>query len=416
MEKIKDKSVIIFDYGMAVPHAQRLAREFGKVGYFSPWTSSFPNSNDSIVGEGFDGVTRLLDFWQEVDKYDCVYIPDTHCGDIVSYLRKKGYKVFGADSKSTTLELDRWKGRKIQQAVGLPVQRTEHIVGLFKLRKHLGTVKDRFVKLSLFRGAIETFKHDSIESSQPYLDKLAVALYPKQDEADFIVEELISGSEAGTDTFVVDGNYSDYSMYGWEVKDKYYVGKCEETNKVPKPLKEVNDKLATFFKKCGTRSMFSTEVKITKDGKPYLIDPTVRMPLPPSYIELEMYSNFGEFIYNAAQGKLIPLKPTAKYGVEVILSSDFSMENILEVKIPKEQVQWVKLANGCKINGKFYILPGSPKDHYLSVVGLGDTVESAVNHAQNTIDKIEAFQLQKSFDKQAIFDKVAEGKKQGLKF
>ena len=401
---------------MAVSHAQRLAREFSKVGYFSPWTSSFPNSNDSIVGEGFDGVTRLMDFWQEVDKYDCVYIPDTHCGDIVSYLRSKGYKVFGADSKSTILELDRWKGRKIQKAVGLPVQRTEHIVGLARLRKHLEMVKEKYVKLSLFRGAIETFKHDSFESSKPYLDKLAVALGPKQDDAEFIVEELIEGTEAGSDSLVVDGNFSDYSMFGWEVKDKYYIGKCLKTDELPKPLKEVNDKLKVFFKKCQTRSMFSTEVKITKDGKGYLIDPTVRMPLPPSYVELELYSNFGEFIFNAAQGKLIPLKPTATYGVEVILGSDFNADNILEVTIPKKCERWVKLANGCKINGKFYILPGSPKSHYLSVVGLGKTVKEAVDNAQSYIDEIDAFQLQKSFDKQAIFDKVAEGKKNNINF
>ena len=413
---MKNKSVIIYDFGMGVPHAQRLAREFDRVGYFSPWTGSFPNSCDSIVGEGFDGVTRLLDFWQEVDKYDFVYIPDTHCGDVVSYLRAKGYKVFGADSKSTTLELDRWRGRKIQQAVGLAVQRTEHIVGLTKLRKHLQTVKDRYIKLSLFRGAIETFYHKDIESSLPYLDKLAVALFPKQDEAEFIVEEPIDGTEVGSDTFVVDGQYPDHALWGWEVKDKYYIGHCVKREKLPKQLKEVDDKLGIFFKRCGTRSMFSTEVKLTKQGKAYLLDPTVRMPLPPSYVELELYSNFGEFIYNAAQGKIIPLTPTAEYGVEVILSSDFNLENILEVTIPNDCERWVKLANGCRINGKYYILPGSPKDHYLSVVGLGKTVEEAVNKAQAVIDKIDAFQLQKSFDKQAIFDKVAEGKKAGLLF
>ena len=413
---VKDKSIIVYDFGMAVPHAQRLAREFGKVGYFSPWTSSFPNSNDSIVGEGFDGVTRLMDFWQEVDKYDMVYVPDTHCGDIVSYLRGKGYKVFGADSKSTTLELDRYKGRKIQKAVGLPVQRTEHVVGLSKLRKHLGTVKDRYVKLSWFRGAIETFKHDDMESSAPYLDKLAVALGPKQDEAEFIVEESINGTEIGSDTFVVDGKFPNLAMFGWEVKDKYYVGKCVTRDKLPKQLKEVDDKMGVFFKKCSTRSMFSTEVKIYKDGKGYLIDPTVRMPLPPSYVELELYSNFGEFIYNAAQGKVIDLKPTAIYGVEVIMGSDYSAENILEVKIPKKCEQWVKLANGCRINNKYYILPGSPKDHYLSVVGLGKTVKEAVDNAQSYIDEIDAFQLQKSFDKQAIFDKVAEGNKNNIQF
>jgi hypothetical protein len=411
---IKDKSVLIYDFGMGCEFAQRLGREFGKVGYFTPWQKSFPDSNDSLIGEGFDNVTREMDFWQNVDKYDMVACFDTHTADVVEYLRSHGKMVFGA-GRAELLELNRWKGRKVQQTVGLPIQNTEKIIGLTNLKKRLAVVKNKYVKLSLFRGAIETFFHKDFDSSEPYLDKLAVALGAKKNDAEFIIEDPVEGSECGSDTFVVDGKYPAKVLYGWEVKDKYYVGKVTNYNELYNPLKDVTDKLSVFFEKTGARSMFSTEIKINGE-KGFLIDPTVRAPFPPSFVQMELYSNFGEFIFGAAMGQVIPLENSSIYGVEVILGSEYSNENLLEVVIPPKFRRWVKLSNGCKINDKYYILPGSPKDHGLSVVGVGNTVNEAIKNVQNVIDGVDAFQLEKSFDKQAIFDKIAEGKKQGIPF
>jgi hypothetical protein len=412
---VKDKTVLIFDYGMGVPFAERLGREFKKVGYYTPWLSSYPTANDLQVGAGFDNVERIKDFWKATDEYDLICFFDTHTEDYAEYLRNHGRLVF-APGRAEVLELDRWKGRKIQKAVGLSVQATEHIIGLPNLKKRLQQVKDRYVKLSLFRGEIETFCHKDYESSEPYLDKLAVSLGINKDTVEFIIEEKIKGgTEIGYDGFTVDGQYPSFCMMGWEVKDTSYVGKVLEYKNLFKPVKDVNDKLAVFFKKCQTRSMFSTEVKIV-GGKGYLIDPTVRAPFPPSFVEMEMYENFGEFVYNAAQGKMIELKPVATYGVEAIMGSEFSEDNPLEVTFPKEMSKWVKLAGGCKIGGKYYILPGDSKNHYVSAVGTGKTVDEAVANVQKVIDKIEAFQLSKSFDKQSVLDKIAEGKKAGISF
>jgi hypothetical protein len=411
---VKDKTVLIWGWGMDCEFAQRLGREFKSVGYYTPWQKSFPDSNDSIIGEGFDNVVRIKHFWEKVDEYDLVCFFDTHTEDYVEYLRSKGKLVFGP-GRAEVLELDRWKGRKIQSILGLPVQKTEHVIGLENLKKHLQKVTKKYVKLSLFRGAIETFYHEDYPTSEPFIDKLAVCLGPKKQEADFIVEEPLEGSECGHDTFVVDGKYPNKVMYGWECKDKYYVGKVTGYNQLYAPLKEVTDKLSPFFEKYQTKSLFSTEIKIV-NGKGYLIDPTVRAPFPPSFVEMEIWENFGEFIYGAAMGQVIPLINNDTYGVEVILGSEYSNENLLEVKIPNSCRRYVKLSNGCKINGKYYIVPGNPKERGISVVGTGKNVDEAVKKAQSYIDKIDAFQLEKSFDKQAIYDKIAEGKKQGITF
>lgn len=413
---IKDKTILIYgNGGTDIPLAVRLAREFKIAGYFSPWTSGYCTVNDLMAGSGFDGVERIKDFWQATDKFDVIAFFDVHTADIADYLKRAGKAVF-APGRAETLETERWTARKLQASAGLPTQKTEHITGLTKLIKRLEQVKNKYVKISVFRGEIETFYHKDFESSQIYLNKLAVSLGINKDEVKFIVEDKIDGgTEFGFDGFVVDGKYPNYCMQGWEVKDKSYIGKVVKYQDLFNPVKTINDKLSPFFDKNKTRSMFSTEVKI-KDGKGWLIDPTVRAPLPPSFVEMEIYENFGEFVYNAALGKMIDLKPLSVYGAEVIMDSPFNRENPLEVTFPKEIERWVKLAGGCKKNGKYYILPGDDKTHYISVVALGNTVDEVLANAKNTIGKVGAFQLQNSFDKQAILDKITEGKTAGIKF
>ena len=88
----------------------------------------------------------------------------------------------------------------------------------------------------------------------------------------------------------------------------------------------------------------------------------------------------------------------------------------MEVKIPKDIRRWVKLSCGCCIDGRFYVLPGESKNHFLSCIGLGKTVDEAITNVEKVISKVEAFQLQKSFDKNAILDKIKEGEKSGIKF
>jgi len=416
MEGIKNKGILIYDFGSAVPIAQRIGREC-RVGYFSLWQSGYPTVNDLAMGSGFDNVERIEDFWKAVDdkKWDCIAFFDTNTADISEYLKRHGHKVF-APGKASLLETQRWTARKVQSTVQLPTQHTEKVIGLSNLKKRLSQVKDKFIKLSVFRGELETWKHNNFESSQPFLDKLAVSLGINKDVVEFIIEDPIEGEEWGYDGFVCGGSYSNFCFIGAEIKDTSYIGKVVKNNDLFKPIKEVNDKLAPFFKKCDTQSMFSTEVRITKDGKGFLIDPTVRAPFPPSFVEMEMYENFGEFIYNAAQGKLIDLKPVSTYGVEAIMSSAWSEESPMEVTFPKEMERWVKLASGAKVNGKYYVLPGNAKNHYVSAIGLGKTVDEAINNVQKVIDKIDACQLQKSFDKQSIYEKIKEGRKNGIQF
>lgn len=125
-----------------------------KFGIFVLGLQAFPHANKALIGDGFEGIERILNFWDYIDKAHIVYCPDTHCGDMVNYLKKKNYAVAGV-GKAEQLELDRWKGRQIQKEIGLPTQGTVKITGLDALRKYLEKNKNKFIKLNIFRGDIE---------------------------------------------------------------------------------------------------------------------------------------------------------------------------------------------------------------------------------------------------------------------
>jgi hypothetical protein len=261
-----------------------------------------------------------------------------------------------------------------------------------------------------------TFHHKDYKSSLPLLDHIAYKLGAKQEELDFIVEDTIPGVEPGYDGFVVDGKYPEITMYGYELKGAGYIGRIVLDKGLPPALKEINTKLAPFFKVTKARTMFSTEVRVGEDRKGYLIDPCVRAPMPvPSAIEIEIYKNFSDIIINAAQGKLIKPQPIAKYGVGVSLESEWAQDHWLEVTIPEEIRQWVKLRMAVKFKDKYYAVPGFIS--ICSVIGLGNTIDEAAEKCKKRVEMVDAYMIDKDtsgIDK--IKEIIEEGKHYGIPF
>ncbi len=417
VEKLrKRKKFLIYDFGLCTEIAVRIAREGHEVYYFCPWQSAFPSMNRALIGEGLDGIKRVKWFWDWVDKVDYICFFDTHTQDIATYLRDKGYKVF-APFKGENLELERQKGRKIQRVLKLPTQETVIIKGLDNLKKYLQKVKNKWIKLNTFRGVIETWHHKEFNtSSAQYLEKLGYDLGPKRNEVEFIIEDSIEGVEPGFDGLVVDGNYLSSCMYGYEAKGAGYIGRVIPYKKLPKPLKEVNDKLSIVFKRLKTRSFFSTEVRVGKDKKGYLIDPTVRFPMPiPGAIELEIFENIVDAIINACEGKITNLRPLARYGAGVCLESDWCQNNWLNIEFPPKMRRWIKLRMACKVDGKYYAVPGFTS--ICSVIAIGNSIEEVVKLVKERVKMVEGRELDKETGGlDLIVEEIKKGRKLGIEF
>jgi len=407
--------VLVYDFGLFTEAAARLVRDGAEVFYYVPWGEAFPKSNKAIIGENFDGLKRILNFWEYVDEVDLFYFPDTHCGDLVEYLKQRDYMVAGV-GQAEKLELDRWYGRQIQEQVGLPTQNTRKIKGLNALNDLLQKEKNLFIKLNIFRGDVESFRHSDYDSSKPLLDHLQYELGPKAEYLNFIVEEEIDGLEPGLDGIVFEGDNLSPCMLGYEKKGCGYIGSVMPYDEVPKQLKDVNDALVPVFEEMQTRFFFSTEVMVPNETQGYLIDYTLRHAAPTvSAIQTELIENYGDVIYGLASGEKIQPIMSHRYAAAVAIESDWADKHWLKVNVPDELRQWFKFRMACSFDNNYYALPGFCS--LGSMVVLGDSVEEVVDTLKERAEEVKAYQININTSKfEEIQEDIQRGEELGISF
>ena len=267
-------TALIWDHGLfldalAVP----LAKDFKRVLYYVPYENAYPRSNAPRIGEGIPGIERVLSPWPHYDEIDLWVFPDVYEGDLQEFLVSQGKRVWGC-RKGEFLELDREASKEHSKKLGIDIGNYSVVKGLDALREHLKTHDDQYVKVSAFRGDTETFHAPNFKHAETQLDELEHNLGAKKKIIEFIVEDAINDAiEVGYDGYVIDGKFAKHAILGVEVKDKAYVGKTMNYERLPETAKDVNAKLAPTLKEYGYRGFISTELRCTKDGKAYLIDP-----------------------------------------------------------------------------------------------------------------------------------------------
>lgn len=410
---------LVIDFGLCVEHSLALMPFYDEVYYYVPWQDAFPRYLYALIGSGFEdeGLIRILNFWDYVDKVDTIIVFDTFLGDLVNYLRSKGYNVFGAGLE-TKLENDRIYAKKIQKKLGLPTQDWVEIHGLDELKKYLAKNENKVVKLNTFRGSLETFIHYDYKSSEPLLDYLTVELSVIKNKIVFEVEDLIKGIEPGSDFYVIDGQRPDRYLWGFEVKGAGYVGKIEDKANLPKPLQMIDEKISEFMQQFNARTFYSTEVIIDETGKGYLIDNCVRVPMPcPSACEMLCYKNWGEIIYKGAKGEIVQpvIDEDKKYWASVSLQSDWAENHFLEIHFPQDYRQFIKFRKVLKDGDKIYAIPGFSS--LCAVVGYGKTIEEAIDMCKKIADEVKGYQIEHNYTGfEKIYDEIQSLEKLGYSF
>jgi len=168
---LKSKTCLIWDNGVFTELAVTLAKDFGRVLYYVPWTSGMPKSNALMIGEGLDGVERVASPWSYYDDIDLWVFPDVYEGDLQDFLVSQGKRVWGCRS-GACLEIDRPASKEESKKLGIDIGPYKVITGLDALREHLKANDDQWVKISGTRGDMETFGAKSYEKVEPRLDEL----------------------------------------------------------------------------------------------------------------------------------------------------------------------------------------------------------------------------------------------------
>lgn len=387
--------------------------------YFSPWISSFPTSNSILIGDGVPGLERVKYPLKHLDEVDLHVFPDVYFSDVQLELERQGKRVWGARN-GDIIELYRYEAKQLFKKLGLPVGEYWVVDGLDDLRAFLRDHPDVWIKVSCARGDMESWHSVSYDLSEPRLDELEHRLGAKKHIAEFIVEATIEPAcEVGFDGYTVDGQFPQGPvLFGKEEKDTSYFGHVVEYKDLPEPLRFVNEKLSPWLAQQCYRGWFSTEVRITKDGTPYLIDPCCRLGSPPSELYQEMFSNWADVVWNGADGQITELEPVAEYGVLAMVHSAWADKNWQPIHFPQEIDRLIKLRNWTRINGVDYCVPQSVSLPEIgAVIGMGGTVKEAWQQCRDAADTLKGYFVEvKLADTAALLDGIEDDKEYGIDY
>lgn len=384
MKDVSNVSALIVDHGLFLPLAHKLSETYKRVFYYTFWEEGFPTLNKAIIGDGYDNLERVDDLWSVVPEIDLAVFPDIQHSGLQLHLEDNGIPVWGSRT-GDSLELNRQLFLKTLNQVGLDV--APHVIakGLTELRDILKDKEDCYLKISKFRGSLETTHWRSWKLDEPLLDLLAVRFGPAKEILPFLVFDAIDTPlEIGGDTYCVDGQWPKQMLHGVEWKDKSYFASVQKTEAMPEPIQDILEAFAPVLKKYRYRNQWSMEVRVTDDSS-YFIDPTCRGGLPSTASQMELWSNFADIIWHGANGELVEPEPAAQFSAEaaLLLKGDKHSWGVCEV--PTELKQWMKLSGCCEIDGRICFPPDESHGEEIGwLVAIGNT-------PSETIDRIKQY-------------------------
>lgn len=422
MSDYSNKKVLVYDSGLNIGLANALTRDFGKVLYFTNWSRAFPSMLEVVPGHGYENVHRVTNFWESVNDVDLFVFPDCYNGDLQVYLDSIGKRVWGS-RKGANLELCRWNTKDLMKSVGLPLQPCQRVKGMAELRALLKDKTNCFVKISTWRGDMESWHHINYQLSEPRLDELAFRLGPLQSMAFFIVEDCVETEiEVGYDG-IFTGAWPNFAMQGYEKKDCGLLASVMPYDQLPEEVREVNYHLERFLIDSKYRNFLSTEIRVGEDSLPYLIDVTNRTPIPSSAIQIANYKNLADILWHGAAGESVPIEYRAKFGAEAMIYTDWAHKHWMNVQVTEDVQPYVNLFNSMNLGKEIESVIPSFQDVAVigneigSVIGLGDTVEEAIEECREHAKGVEGMGIEvKSDSFECLLEQIEEAQEKGIKF
>jgi hypothetical protein len=416
MTDTKDLTVCVIDSGLFLPVAQRLARSVKRVLYFSPSGEAFPTINRRIIGDGYADIERVKRMWAIKNEVDLWVVPDINQSDIQIELESQGRKVWGSRA-GDSLEIYREFFHRKLAELGLDVPTFTPVMGMTKLKEFLKDKEDKFLKISEYRGSMETYHWRSWRIDEGYLDMLSVRFGPTKEIVPFLVFDPIKTDlEIGGDTYCVNGQWPDFMLHGLEAKDSGYFSAVTPFKEMPECLVNIMEAFSPYLQRNNYRNEWSMEVRV-KGDKAFFTDPTCRGGLPSTASQLEVWGNFPEIVWAGANGELVQPEPLGKFTAEAIvrMKCDKSQWGVLEV--PKELQQWLKLSCCCEVDGR--VCFPTTDDHGEEIgwlVAIGDTPEETLKNLKEYTELLPDGVTADLTPLEKIFQEIEQEEKAGIHF
>ena len=420
LKEIADLKLCVVDHGTFAPVAHRLARDCKEVFYHMPNGESSKTFANLFRGYGHKDVTWCDDIWPIKNEIDAFVFPDIGDGGLQLELESQGFPVWGSK-----MACEQEEGRGVWldtcKELGLPMPKTHVITGLAALKaffdEHEG--ETYHVKISRFRGDMETWKACEPAQIRNKIDSLRPKFGPFQDGIKFYVQEPVDTEiEGGADTYFVDGQYPDKIILGYERKGESYFATWKDRKDMPPEIWKPSEIIAPLLKSYGYCNTVSTEIRYDpKKDKSFLLDPCLRFPSPAGEEELEMYKNITEIIYLGARGQMVQPDMAAKFCGEAVIAYSGDRDGWKSIRIPEEVRQWVKLYACGYEDGAYHFPPAQEPEAIGCIVALGDTPDEVLANLKDIRDALKDSSVDIKIEPIAsLFEEIEKAEEVGIPF
>jgi hypothetical protein len=414
MKEISQVTCLILDTGLFLPMAFRMAEACKRVIFAQVSEKTPATIKSNCIGDGFEQIESVRDFWPLIDEVDLVCFPDSHHSGLQQHLESMGKAVWGC-RKADVMELARGQFMKMLEDLGLDVPVYETVNGLAELREHLSDKTDKYIKISRFRGDMETFHWRDRAHDDGWLDWLAVSFGPMQNHMRFLVFDKIDTElELGGDTYCIDGTWPSLMLNGLEWKDKSYFGALTKRQEAPEQTLSVMQAFSPFLAKNKYLQFWSMEVRV-KDDKSYFIDATVRAGLPSSASQQLLWKNYPEIVWAGANGELVEPEPEAQFTIETMVTTKAEKDSWDTVELPEELKRNCRFSSCAFVDGR-YCFP--PDDLHTGDLGwlcaLGNTPQETLDEIKRLADLLPDGLDAKVEDLAGVLKEIDTAEKEGI--
>lgn len=416
MKDVKDITACVIDHGLFLPLALKLGETYKRVLYHTPWEQDFPTVNQCVIGDGFEQIERCDDFWSERGEIDLFIFPDIQHAGLQLELVRQGFPVWGS-RHGDTLETNREKFHQILGDVGLEVPTYKVLVGTTALAEHMRDAEDKIIKISKFRGSIETCKWRSWELDENMIDAWCVQFGQCKELVRFLVfDKIETDIELGCDTFNIRGQWPRKMIQGYEAKDTGFLSAIRDTSAMPEQVQQVLEAFGPILGEYDYTNSFSMEIRV-KGEKSYFIDPCCRFPMPPTGSKTEIWKNLAEIIAAGAEGELVQPEITAPFAAECAVKLCGDKKEWRCTDVPESLKQWLKVSNACEIDGRLCFPPLQfTEDKIGWLVATGDDLESTIETLRERIEQLPPGLSADILPIAELLEEIKSAEEQGIEF
>jgi len=367
-KKIEGEDVVlVVDTNLGLEHARRLGADGYMTYYAVVHADPYPRLEDEVCGLGFNEVKKVWDWGEGLEQgANIIVFTDSGFGGLANWLRKEGYYVFGADAISERLELDRVYVRRVLKKLGVDVPPADVVQGINAVVDVIANSggKKRYVKVSRFRGGVETFGTSDPHEAEILLKQGGFSIVGN--DAWFVVEQSLEGMvEIGIDTWF---NGTEFQPIVAETIEMKGAGNVTKFVRYESSVwYNVLEKLRPYLARNGYRGMFCLE-GFYDGSKIYVTDVTPRWPYICSYAYPKIIRNFNELIIGTAKGELVEPQVMLEYSAQIgVYTDDIAKWRI--IRYGRNDNEWIAYRRVIKKDGNVWFVPGD----YVVAVGISES-------------------------------------------